>query len=108
MGTIGEAHIKVTPKVLNDKAEAVSRSINAMERCFDELAGIISRTSYYWIGEAGDQHRKIYSDQKDSIAEMMKRLKEHPADLQVISQNYTSAEQAVREVASNLPGDIIE
>lgn len=108
MGAIGEVQVKVTPEVLRDKAQMVTNSITAMERCFDELAGIISRTSYYWIGEAGDQHRKIYNDQKESIAEMMKRLKEHPADLLTISQNYSITENAVQEEANRLPEDAIE
>jgi uncharacterized protein YukE len=79
-----------------------------MEQCFGDLDSIISRTATYWIGEAGDQHRKLYNDQKSNVEEMMARLKEHPRDLQTISQTYVAAEKAVAEDAEMLAGNVIE
>lgn len=107
MAITGEVHIKVNTTVLNEKAQEVSRSITNMANCFEQLERIISRTSYYWIGEAGDLHRKIYQENREQIEEMFKRLKEHPTDLMTIAQTYAMAEQAVQSVAVELPGDII-
>ena len=52
-------------------------------------------------------HRTIYQNQKLHIEEMMKRLKEHPADLIVIAQTYIEAEERAESLASGLPGDVI-
>ena len=103
----GAVQIKVNSAVLNDKAQTVSRQIRNMESCFEQLDTIVNRTSYYWIGEAGDRHRALYREQKPHVEEMMKRLKEHPADLQAIAQNYGMAEFAVQSIAAELPDDVI-
>lgn len=107
MAIKGDVHIKVSSTVLNGKAQSVSKSIANMANCFEQLEAIINRTSYYWIGEAGDMHRKIYQDQKPQIEEMMKRLREHPNDLVAIAQTYDTAESAVQSLASELPGNVI-
>lgn len=104
----GGISIKVRPEVLVEKSQEVSASIRKMASCFDDLERIINRTSYYWIGEAGDMHRRLYQEQKDNVDEMMKRLKEHPEDLLTISQNYVQVEQAVETIANELSGDVIE
>lgn len=107
MAIIGDVHIKVNSAVLNSKAQMVSKSIKNMANCFEQLETIINRTSYYWIGEAADMHRKTYQDQKPQIEEMMKRLREHPNDLMSIAQTYDIADAAVQSVAAELPGDVI-
>lgn len=107
MAIIGDVQIKVDSMVLKTQADSVSASIRQMADCFDRLEAIINRTSYYWIGEAGDLHRKLYRDQKQQIEEMMKRLKEHPKDLVTIAQTYDAAEAEIQSLAAELPGDII-
>lgn len=108
MAITGSVHIKVNTAVLNGKAQAVSKSIKNMSNCFDRLETIINRTSYYWIGEAGDAQRKMYRDQKPKIDEMMKRLKEHPADLMEIARTYESVEAEAASIATELPADVID
>lgn len=107
MAITGEIHIKVNSAVLNNKAQSVSKSIANMSNCFEQLETIINRTSYYWIGEAGDMHRKLYQAQKPQIEEMIKRLTEHPNDLVAIAQTYETVESAVQSLAVELPGDVI-
>lgn len=107
MEIIGNVHIKVNSAVLNSKAQAVSGSVANMANCFDALERAVNRTSYYWIGEAGDVHRKMYKDRKPQMDEMIRRLKEHPADLLTIAQAYESAEAMVQSFAAELPGDAI-
>lgn len=107
MPITSDVHIKVNSTVLNSKAQSVSNSIKSMANCFEQLETIINRTSYYWIGEAGDMHRNIYKEQKSQVDEMMKRLKEHPVDLMTIAQTYESTESMAQSMAAELPGDII-
>jgi uncharacterized protein YukE len=107
MPIIGETRIKVDTPTLINKAEETNRSISKMEECLEQLETIINRTSYYWIGEAGDKHRKIYYDYKDEIGVIIKRLREHPKDLLEIGQVYSTAEKDVHQMSKELPGDII-
>ena len=107
MAITGEVQVKVNSAVLNSQAETVSKSIRSMKECFERLETIVNRTSYYWIGEAGDLHRKIYQEQRPQIEEMMKRLEEHPSDLISIAQTYEMAERTVESIAEALPGDVI-
>ena len=107
MAISGNVEVKVSPAELLSKAETVSAGIANMENQCGQLEQIINRTSSYWIGEAGDMHRTIYQNQKLHIEEMMKRLKEHPADLIVIAQTYIEAEERAESLASGLPGDVI-
>lgn len=104
---IGTVQIKVNSAVLNSKAQTVSREIRNMANCFDELDTIVNRTGYYWLGEAGDRQRIMYREQRPRIEEMMKRLKEHPADLLAIAQNYEGAESSIQSIAAELPSDVI-
>ena len=104
----GDVLIKVKPEVLVEKSHDVSADIRKMASCFENLERIINRTSYYWIGEAGDMHRKLYQEQKENVDEMMRRLKEHPQDLLTIAQNYVQTETSVEEIANQLSGDVIE
>jgi len=75
---------------------------------FDNLNTSISRTKTYWIGEAGDAHRKAYEDQKADIDEILRRLEEHPRDLVSIAQTYTDTELEIEEYISSLPSDLID
>ena len=107
MAITGEVYIKVDTAVLVSTADAASKSIRNMKECFEQLETIISRTSHYWIGEAGDLHRKIYQGQKPQIEEMMKRLEEHPADLLTIAGVYVPTEITAESIAESLPNNPI-
>jgi uncharacterized protein YukE len=107
MPIIGDARIKVDTSTLINKAEETDRSISKMEECLEWLETIIKRTSYYWIGEAGDKHREIYYNNKDEIGVIVARLREHPKDLLEMAQVYTTAENEVQQASLKLPGDVI-
>lgn len=108
MSDIANVQIKVSTEVLKAKADEVSAKISNMKNYFEEVEGLISGTNGYWIGEAGDLHRKLYNDQKEKIEEIFKRLEEHPKDLLTIALNYEDVEARVEEISTALPGDIIE
>lgn len=105
---VGDVALTVTPDVLIAKADLVAEGLKKMQENLDTIDQIVSRTSGYWIGEAGNLHRQMYQDEKEDIATIMKRLNEHPVDLRAIAQNYLDAEQTVEEIANSLPGDVIK
>lgn len=107
MAISGQVILKVTPENLLTQAQATKNNITKMKAEFDKIETIITRTSNYWIGEAGDAHRKVYTDEKANIQEMLARLSEHPADLEQMARTYLQVEGEVKELAQELPGDII-
>ncbi len=100
--------IKVQTDVLDRKALEVTAKINQMERLFEGVQEMIRRTRYYWIGEAGDIHRKAFEDQRDSIEEMIDRLKEYPVDLRKIAGTYVEVENKQIQAIDGMPNDLID
>ena len=100
--------IKVQPDVLNAKASDMSTSISQMEQLFDTVQTTVARTKYYWIGEAGELHRKMFEEQKDDVETLLKRLKEHPVDLQKIAKTYIDTEQRQTEASSQMSSNLID
>lgn len=98
--------ILVTPDILKQTAGEVSGYISTVERLFSSIQTTIGRTKYYWVGEAGDLHRKAFEEQADDVAEILVRLKEHPTDLLKIANIYEDTEntqaEASRQMSSNL------
>lgn len=107
MSGIGTVMVKVSPEVLVTQAEEVRRLGKDMQQRFQTLQNTIERTRGYWIGEAGELHRKLYDEQKDDINQMLRRLLEHPDDLLQISENYKMAESKNVNSATLLDADII-
>ncbi len=104
----GTVEVKVRPDVLITQAEEVRRLANDMKAKFAEMDETLRKTNGYWIGEAGNIHRKLYNDQKDDIDKLLRRLSEHPNDLLVISQNYSLAERSNVDTSNSLPSDVIK
>ena len=50
----------------------------------------------------------MVSAKKDDIDKMLRRLLEHPDDLLMISQNYSSAERSNVATSNSLPSDVIQ
>jgi len=103
----GDVILKVTPEILLAKADLITANLQKMQQTLDTLEQTAARTKDYWIGEAGELHRKMYKEQKEVIAEIMLRLKEHPADLRVIAQTYVDTEAVVTEITASLPSDML-
>ena len=99
--------LKVTPEVLVSKADEVIKDVSSIKQAMDTIQQKVEGTKAYWIGEAGDLHRKLYNDQKESIDDMMRRLAEHPRDLKTIASNYMTTEKEVENIANALTDNVI-
>lgn len=104
---LANIEVKVSPEVLVTQAEEVRRLAIDMRSRFEVLEDIMERTKGYWVGDAGELHRKLYKEQKDDVVQMLRRLLEHPDDLLMISENYRAAESKNVQTASVLDADII-
>lgn len=105
---IGEVEVRVTPDALRTQAEEVRRLGNDMKQRFSALAETMARTRYYWLGDAGEHHRRLYEKQKQNVDRMLRRLLEHPDDLLAIAQNYEEGERANVAAVQMLDVDIIQ
>lgn len=99
--------IKVEPEILKAKAEAVQVRITEMKKSFDAIENTLRKTQNYWIGEAGDAHREMFNKTQDEREEIFKRLLEDVADLNTIAAQYITTESAVKQIAEELPSDVI-
>lgn len=107
MAISGEVILKVTPEQLQAKAQTTKDNISKLKTSFENIGSIVARTQNYWIGEAGELHRRLYTDEREQIAEMFARLSEHPTDLEQIANTYLGVENVVKNLAAELPGDVI-
>lgn len=101
-----EIMLKVPPEQFIGQAEAVSDKINSVAGALDELEAVILRTSYYWIGEAGDYYRVLYGENKEEIQEMMKDLSAYPTELLKMAQ-LTAKTSSGDELSEPLSGNIL-
>ena len=99
--------LKVEPAALKTKASEVENDINVLEKHFNSIQDIVARTSGYWVGNAGDKARKEFNVQKENIAKIIKRFREHPTDLLVIAGIYDENECAIVLENQKLDTDVI-
>lgn len=99
--------LKVTPETLKNKASETEATIKSLENVFNNIQDIISRTSGYWVGIAGDKARSEFNSQKDEMQKVLQRFKEHPTDLMVMAGVYEEAERSVLSQNQSLAVDVI-
>lgn len=106
-GILGGVQLRVKPEALNEKAVAVENNVRKMKSAFEDIKATVEKSSTYWIGEAGELHRKNYEAQVEDIDVILRRLDEHPGDLRAIAQTYTTAELKAEERIEELPGNVL-
>lgn len=104
----GNVTLKVTPEVLQAKAVSTAKKLGDMQRIWESMNAAILSTEHFWIGEAGNLHRDMYKKQQENIEVIMRRLNEHPGDLNEIAATYLGVEKEVQEIAQSLETGILE
>ncbi|MCI8945611.1 MAG: WXG100 family type VII secretion target [Lachnospiraceae bacterium] len=105
--TAGDVVLKVTPEMLTEKADLAEETLLEVQRTLESLEQTVKRTRGYWLGSAGELHRKMYEDEKTAAEEILRRLQSHLRDLHGIAGTYRQAEENVRSIADSLPVDIL-
>lgn len=95
--------IKVTPEEMISAASELSGYVSTMNECFQQMKNTMQQSESYWVGEAGEAHRKLYQDQVAKTEEIIARYTEHVRDLNTMAGVYTEAEQQAAAVADELP-----
>lgn len=99
--------LRVTPEELQKKAGEITSLVDKIDRRFQSIENISTKTRGYWRGDAGEKDREGYASYKDDIAFVLKRLREHPDDLQKMAGIYKEGETYVEQVANSLRVDQI-
>ena len=99
--------LKVKPDELKKKSTEISNKISSIETDFGKIEQLVLGTRQYWEGDASTQHIKNYNKIKDDIKKIVKRLKEHPTDLEEMAGIYEQTEMAAKQLASMLPTDVL-
>ena len=99
--------IKVSTQELQAASGQTAGTLQEMKTAFSVIGQAVDRSKGYWQGEAAENHRKVYGDMKETVSEILDRIQEHVNDLQAMSQTYEEGEAAVKEMAADLPSDVI-
>lgn len=99
--------LKVSPDELKIKAEEIKGQIKNFESDWQQADRILQNSKRYWTGDAGNAHQKQFSQYKQDVERIIKRLYEHPTDLLQMAQIYEEGEQEAVETAQLLSGDVI-
>lgn len=102
-----DAKIKVTPEVLREKSHILNVKIQRIRQAFNLLERDVNGTNSYWKGEANDVYREAYTEFRDEVDEIIRRLSEHVRDLNEMAGNYQQAEDDIKNMIEDLPNNII-
>ena len=69
--TAGDVVLKVTPEMLTEKADLAEETLLEVQRTLESLEQTVKRTRGYWLGSAGELHRKMYEDEKTAAEEIL-------------------------------------
>ena len=99
--------LKVNPQNLKTAAQTLSSDIASVEKRWNRIGEVIRASKGYWEGDGSNTHQKYYQEASKDVEKILKRLKEHPVDLQKMAGVYDQTESKLSAAASSLPADVI-
>lgn len=102
-----ELTVRISTEQLADASRDIEKKINDLKSAFEEMTSAMNRTNGYWLGEAGEAHRRAYRQMQPHQEEVLKRLREQAADLAQIAGIWEEAEREVKDTDLALPDDVI-
>ena len=105
--TIGNIIIKVKPEVLFASADLAASRIASIKKHFDVIEQAVNKSANYWLGPAGEQHRKSYQRYRREVEEALLMFQENVADLKKIAQNYLDTGKEAEALSQDLPQDVL-
>ena len=94
-------HIQVTSSFLNIRAQKIESCIKEMRGILFNTNDTVTKSSYYWIGDAGNTHRYIYKQFNDQLAPVFQRFTDQVQNLRQMAGVYNDVEEDVTELAQN-------
>lgn len=102
-----DIQLKVNTEKLREVSESVSGNITTINDNFNGIYFIVDSSVSYWDGAAADKARKLFNDKKESVNDIIKRLREHPRDLMTMAGVYDLAESESANISNTLTTDVI-
>ena len=102
-----EVVLKVSPDVLVKKAESILKDVVVLKQALERIEQKIDGTRSYWTGEAGEQYRQIYNEQREEIRNIITRLEENPKRLMAIGDKYKDVDKEAVHTVDELMGNVI-
>ncbi len=102
-----EVVLKVSPELLVKKAESILNDVVVLKQALERIEQKIDGTRSYWNGEAGEQYRQIYNEQRQEIKNIISRLEENPKRLMVVSNQYRDVDKEAAQAIDELMGNVI-
>lgn len=99
--------LKVKPDELKRKSSDIKNEIASIESEFEEIEKVVTGTKKYWEGEASNYHIQSYNKMKEDISIIIRKLKEHPKDLEKMAGVYEQTEETIKQVSTALPVDVL-
>ena len=99
--------VKISTEKLADASQSIEKKVNSLKAAFESMTEAIDRTRGYWLGEAGEAHRRAYRQMQPHQEEVLKRLQEQAGDLAQIAGIWETAERETEELDLTLPDDVI-
>ena len=100
--------LKVTPEKLQATASSFESTGSSVNNLTQQMTSIVTGLSgQIWSGEAATAYVNKFNGLQDDMDRIYKMIQEHSKDLQTVAQQYISAENANKDLASRLSSDVI-
>lgn len=104
---MSDFRIKVTTETLVSVSQDVIQKVNKVQKAFDEIDSIVRGTASYWDGDGHAECNKYFEVRKDDYDRILRELKTHVENLQLIAGGYKEVEEKTTSYSGMLPEDII-
>ena len=92
---------------MKTKATQVLNEVKQIETQWKNLQNVVKSSKGYWQGDASDEHQKYLNEVSDDVEKIIRRMKEHPADLMEMAGIYVAAEKDAKALSGKLPDNVI-
>ena len=103
----GSGEFKVTTQVLKSKMDEVIKKISDAQHKLEGMDNLVDSTASYWVGDAGEYHRKAYRELRPEADRILQLWNGHAVHLGQIAGVYEQSEAQAQSTAAALPTDII-
>lgn len=98
-----DGQIAVSTELLRNQSGEAKKQVEAMAKGFEQLKVMVNGTSSYWIGSAGDAHRKQYEKRISQIEKILARYRGRITELEEMAGIFDDANKAAVSAAEGLP-----
>lgn len=105
MSTVGT--IVVKPEELVAKSAELHKKVEVLKSQFERMNHLMHKTNDYWLGEAGNFHRDMYTHLVENEPVLIQSLEQYSNILIQIAANYETNENKLVMEAGALPNDIL-